>query len=74
MEALETASQALVRMTGHIVKLTPIGVFAITAAADMGDVMQIASIAENLKSDIHSMTPFCDKIIHLAEEFDFDGI
>jgi Na+/H+-dicarboxylate symporter len=33
LEALSTVSQALVRMTGHIVKLTPIGVFAITAAA-----------------------------------------
>jgi len=33
LEALETASQALIRMTNFIVKLTPIGVFAITAAA-----------------------------------------
>jgi Na+/H+-dicarboxylate symporter len=33
LETLSTVSQALVRMTGHIVKLTPIGVFAITAAA-----------------------------------------
>ena len=46
----------------------------IKAAADMGDVMQIASIAKNLKSDIHSMAPFCDRIIQLAEDFDFDGI
>ena len=33
LEALGTASQALVRMTNQIVKLTPIGVFAITASA-----------------------------------------
>jgi Na+/H+-dicarboxylate symporter/ABC-type amino acid transport substrate-binding protein len=33
LEALGTASRALVRMTNLIVKLTPIGVFAITAAA-----------------------------------------
>jgi len=46
----------------------------IKAAADMGDVMQIASIAKDLKSDTHSMAPFCDKIIQLAEDFDFDGI
>jgi hypothetical protein len=46
----------------------------IKAAAEMGDVMQIASIAKNLKSDTRSMTPFCDKIIQLAEDFDFDGI
>jgi CheY-like chemotaxis protein len=46
----------------------------IKAAADMGDVMQIASIANALKSDTPSMAPFCDKIIQLAEDFDFDGI
>jgi HPt (histidine-containing phosphotransfer) domain-containing protein len=46
----------------------------IKAAAEMGDVMQIASIAKDLKSDTHSMAPFCDKIIQLAEDFDFDGI
>jgi Na+/H+-dicarboxylate symporter len=33
LEVLITASQALIRMTNLIVKLTPIGVFAITAAA-----------------------------------------
>jgi len=33
VETLGTASQSLVRMTNIIVKLTPIGVFAITAAA-----------------------------------------
>ena len=33
LQALDTASQALIRMTNIIVKLTPIGVFAITAAA-----------------------------------------
>ena len=47
---------------------------SIKAAAEMGDVMQIASIAKDLKSDTPSMTPFCDKIIQLAEDFDFDGI
>jgi HPt (histidine-containing phosphotransfer) domain-containing protein len=46
----------------------------IKAAADMGDVMQITLIAKNLKSDTPSMAPFCDKIIQLAEDFDFDGI
>lgn len=33
LETLDTAAQALIRMTNHIVKLTPVGVFAITAAA-----------------------------------------
>jgi len=33
LEVLNTASQALIRMTNLIVNLTPIGVFAITAAA-----------------------------------------
>ncbi len=46
----------------------------IKAAAEMGDVMQISSIADNLKSETPAMAPFCDKIIQLAEDFDFDGI
>ena len=46
----------------------------IKAAAEMGDVMQMSSIANNLKSEAPSMAPFCDKIIQLAEDFDFDGI
>jgi CheY-like chemotaxis protein len=46
----------------------------IEAAAEMGDVMQIKSIAEELKSKADSMVPFCEKLIQLAEDFDFDGI
>jgi len=43
-------------------------------AAEMGDVMQIKSIAENMKSKSDAVVPFCDRIIQLAEDFDFDGI
>jgi hypothetical protein len=40
----------------------------------MGDVMQIQSAAEELKSETDVMAPFCDKVIRLADDFDFDGI
>ena len=46
----------------------------INAAAEMGDVIQIKSIAEELKSESDAMTPFCDELIRLADDFDFDGI
>ncbi|UCD77727.1 MAG: PAS domain S-box protein, partial [Desulfobacterales bacterium] len=46
----------------------------IKAAAEMGDVMQIKSISEELKSESDAMAPFCDELIRLAEDFDFDGI
>ena len=46
----------------------------INAAAETGDVMQIKSIAEELKSESDAMVPFCDDLIQLAEDFDFDGI
>jgi len=39
----------------------------------MGDVTQIKSIAEELKSESGAMAPFCDALIQLAEDFDFDG-
>jgi CheY-like chemotaxis protein len=46
----------------------------INAAVELGDIMKIQSIAEALKSESEAMTPFCDKIIQLADDFDFDGI
>jgi two-component system, sensor histidine kinase and response regulator len=46
----------------------------IKAAAEMGDVMQIQSIADELRSANDAMAPFCDKLVQLAEDFDFDGI
>jgi HPt (histidine-containing phosphotransfer) domain-containing protein len=46
----------------------------IKAAAEMGDVMQIQSIAEELKSGSDAVAPFCDELVRLAEDFDFDSI
>ncbi|MEJ2165594.1 MAG: Hpt domain-containing protein [Desulfobacterales bacterium] len=46
----------------------------IKAAAEVGDVVQIASIANELKSENRSLIPFCNKIIHLSDDFDLDGI
>lgn len=46
----------------------------IKAAADLGDVMQIQSIADELRYANDAVAPFCDKLIQLAEDFDFDGI
>jgi CheY-like chemotaxis protein len=46
----------------------------INAAAKLGDVMQIKSIAEKLKSESAAMAPVCDDLIRLAEDFDFDGV
>jgi len=46
----------------------------IKAAAEMGDVVQVASIAKMLKSEDNGLTPFCDKIIQLSDNFDLGGI
>jgi len=46
----------------------------INAAAEMGDMIQIKSIAEELISESDAVTPFCNRIVRLAEDFDFDGI
>jgi two-component system sensor histidine kinase/response regulator len=43
-------------------------------AVDMGDVMKLSAIAEELKFQSDDFTPLSDKIIQLAEDFDFDGI
>jgi CheY-like chemotaxis protein/HPt (histidine-containing phosphotransfer) domain-containing protein len=47
---------------------------SIITAVEMGDVTKIKSIAEELKSESDAVAPFCNKLIQLAEDFDFDGI
>jgi len=47
---------------------------SIKAAVELGDVMKIESIAEELKSESDAVAPFCDETILLAEDFDFEGI
>lgn len=46
----------------------------IKAAAEMGDVTELISIAEALKKRSESYEPISNRIIQLAEDFDFDGI
>ncbi len=46
----------------------------IKAAVEIGDVTKIKSIADELKSESEAMAPFCDELVQLAEDFDFDGI
>ena len=45
-----------------------------TAAAEIEDVMKIKSIAEELKSEFDAVANFCNELVQLAEDFDFDGI
>ena len=40
----------------------------------MGNVTQIKKIAEELKSEFDALVPFCDQLVQLAEDFNFDGI
>ena len=47
---------------------------SIKAAVELEDVMKIKSIAEELKSESDALAPFCDELVNLAEDFDFDGI
>jgi HPt (histidine-containing phosphotransfer) domain-containing protein len=47
---------------------------SIKAAVELGDVMKIKSIAEELKYESDGVAPFCDGLVRLAEDFDFDGI
>jgi signal transduction histidine kinase/CheY-like chemotaxis protein len=46
----------------------------IKAAAEMGDVIQIKALAEDLMAESEAAAPFCDKIVQLADDFDFESI
>ena len=83
LEAVQTlgppAEEKIVEpSTDALAELSPAQVKEVTdkikTAADMGDVMQIGSIAEELKSESDAMAPICDKLIQLADDFDIDGI
>jgi HPt (histidine-containing phosphotransfer) domain-containing protein len=46
----------------------------IRTASEMGDVLEIKAAAAELKSRSDDFAPVCDKLIQLADDFDFDGI
>jgi CheY-like chemotaxis protein len=46
----------------------------IREAVEMGDVIQVKSIVEELKSRCDAAAPLGDKFIQMVEDFDFDGI
>ncbi len=46
----------------------------IREAAELGDITQVDSIAREMKSRTDDLAPICDRFIHLAADFDFDGI
>jgi CheY-like chemotaxis protein len=46
----------------------------IREAVEMGDVTQVKSIVEELKSRSDGFAPLGDKFVQMAEDFDFDGI
>jgi len=46
----------------------------IKSAVEVGDVMKIKSIAEEFESESEALVPFCNHLVKLAEDFDFDGI
>ena len=43
-------------------------------SAEMGDVMTLTTIAEELKANSDTCKPISDRIVQLAEDFDFDEI
>jgi two-component system sensor histidine kinase/response regulator len=43
-------------------------------AAEMGDVMQVGTIVEEMKSRADELAPLCDRFSQLAADFDFDGM
>jgi signal transduction histidine kinase/DNA-binding response OmpR family regulator/HPt (histidine-containing phosphotransfer) domain-containing protein len=55
-------------------ELTKMTIDRIREAVETGDVMQIKTIAEELRSESDTVVPFCDELVRLADDFDFDGI
>jgi HPt (histidine-containing phosphotransfer) domain-containing protein len=70
-KAIESVSDEISSMHPELAQQV---VERISAAVEMGDVMQVKSIAEQLGSASDAAVPLCNRIVQLAEDFDFDGI
>jgi two-component system sensor histidine kinase/response regulator len=70
-KAFESSRDERSSMPAELIKRT---IDRIREAVEMGDVMKIKTIAEELKSESDAVAPFCDELVRLAEDFDFDGI
>jgi hypothetical protein len=85
-QALESAQSLSVSAEENVGKLSDEEIAAIPSefaqdiakrirnAAEMGDVMTLIAIAEEMKTHSDSCTPLSKQIIQLAEDFDFEGI
>jgi len=85
-QALESAQSLLVPAKENVCMLANEVIFDIPAefaqniakrirdAAEIGDVMTLNSIAEEIKTHSESCLPLSERIVQLAEDFDLDGI
>ena len=83
MEALRVLEPSPEEITGDSaaekrivlpVELVKTELDGIRSAAEMGDVAELISIAENLASRSNAFVQFSESIIQWAESFDFDRI
>jgi len=70
-KTIESSKEAMMSVPRELKKKV---IESIKAAVELGDVMKIKSIAEELKAESDAMGPLCDEIILLAEDFVFEGI
>jgi CheY-like chemotaxis protein len=68
---VETATDTLAALAPGLIKEMS---GRMREAAELGDITQVNSIAEELKSRSDDVAPICDRFLQLATDFDFDGI
>jgi hypothetical protein len=81
-QALESAQSLGVSAEENVCKLSDEEIAAIPSeiakrirdAAEMGDVMTLNAIAEEIKTHSDSCVPLSKQIVQMAEDFDLDGI
>ncbi len=70
-EAFESIKESMPSMPAELAKQTA---ERMRDAVDMGNVTDLKSIAKDLKSRSDAYSVFSEKIIRLAEDFDFEAI
>ena len=70
-KSIEPSDEELADIPSELVQDLP---ERVREAAEMGNVSALITIAEELKARSDACTPLCNRIVQLAEDFNFEGI
>ena len=72
--AYKEAESSITATARNAVHVDKIAIGRLRDAVEMGDVTEVVAIAEKIALQVQGFLPYKEKIVQLAEDFDFDAI